>query len=162
MNARKNRKFSFRYFVTSNGEKKQLCKTALCNVYQIGRGRLEAVSKRMAKKDTSTLEGKHCNGPIRTSADKIDEVMTYINLFPSESSYHSRKQNHNRQYLAPHLTIPKMYDVYREWCIKEKSSPISQRCYRDIFCTRFNLSFGSPKSDTCSKCDTSDGNEKHK
>ena len=68
-------KLSLQYFVTSKSEKKQLCKTALCNVYQIGRRRLEAVSKRIANKQTATspsLQGKHCNGPNRTSADKKD------------------------------------------------------------------------------------------
>jgi hypothetical protein len=46
-----------------------------------------------------------------------------------------------------------MYGLYKEWCEETKLEPVSQHFYRMVFNTRFNLGFGSPRSDTCSLCD---------
>jgi len=34
--------------------------------------------------------------------------------------------------------------------------PVSQSAHHNIFCTQFNLGFGSLRSDTCSKCESAD------
>ena len=39
------------------------------------------------------------------------------------------------------------------------STPVSRRAYRDIFVRTFNYGFGSPRSDTCSLCDSRDTSE---
>ena len=46
-----------------------------------------------------------------------------------------------------------MYELYVEKCKSESRSPVKENVYREILNTKFNLSFGSPKSDTCNWCD---------
>ena len=48
-----------------------------------------------------------------------------------------------------------MYSLYKEWCMDMSFEAVSDRKYRDIFNTKFNLGFGSPRSDTCAVCDAS-------
>lgn len=47
--------------------------------------------------------------------------------------------------------------MYIEKC-DEKNKPqcykVKEETFRNIFCTQFNLGFGNPQSDTCSKCDS--------
>jgi len=50
-----------------------------------------------------------------------------------------------------------MYLLYTEKCKEDNMSSsylVKEESYRNIFCTRFNLNFGNPKSDTCSRCDS--------
>jgi len=56
-----------------------------------------------------------------------------------------------------------MYDQYLLWCREhENTNPASARTYRDTFNTQFNLGFGSPKSDTCTTCDSGVESQEHK
>lgn len=40
-----------------------------------------------------------------------------------------------------------------EKCDMDKITPVSQNYYENTFNTEFNLDFGKPKMDVCSKCD---------
>jgi len=73
-------------------------------------------------------------------------------MFPAEDSQYSRTCNPNQKYLSPELTVSKMYHLYKVWCHDKNTTAVSERTYRDIFNSKFNL--GSPKSDTCSLCDS--------
>ena len=79
--------------------------------------------------------------------------MEHISRFPAEQSHYSRNKNASRMYLSPLLNIAEMYRQYEKWCVAENIAvPVSERQYTEIFETHFNYGFGSPKSDTCSKC----------
>lgn len=55
--------------------------------------------------------------------------------------------------------------MYLEECDQQKlpeNFKIKKCSYSRIFITEFNLSFGHPKSDTCTTCDTGEANEEHK
>lgn len=58
-----------------------------------------------------------------------------------------------RKYLSPELTIIKMYALFKKECeeLNEPSIP-SEKVYRRVFCTEYNLSFFSPKKDQCLIC----------
>ena len=57
------------------------------------------------------------------------------------------------KYLSSDLTVTKMYDMYVEKCMQTNDCPVKLWCYRDIFNTKFNLSFHPPRKDTCKRCD---------
>ena len=50
-----------------------------------------------------------------------------------------------------------MYMLYKSWCQDNNTRAVSERTYRDVFNSNFNLGFGSPKSDTCGVCDAAEG-----
>ena len=47
-----------------------------------------------------------------------------------------------------------MYQLYTVWCHDKNTTAAYGRTYRDLFNSKINLGFGSPKSDTCSLCDS--------
>ena len=85
--------------------------------------------------------------------------MNTFDHFQLETSHYSRNKNPNRTYLSPLLSINTMYDQYLEWSAAKEVKQVSSIMYRSIFCTDFNLGFGSPRSDTCSRCDTLSGQQ---
>ena len=163
-NAQKHRSVSFKYFITISGQERQVCKKALQALLQVGKGKLDYMGSRLCQgnADVPSQQGKHSNRPTKTSEVQVDQVIEHIQMFPSESSHYSRNQNPNRKYLSSLLTVNKMYDEYKIWCTSKNYIAVSVGMYRKIFTTRFNLGFGSPRTDTCSKCDSQSGDDTHK
>lgn len=161
--ADKHRQLSFRYFVTVN-RRIRVCKKALQALYQVSRGRLNGIAERICQGTAATpsRQGKHKNRPNKTPEAQIQQVVEHIGLFPAESSHYSCSHNPNRKYLSSLLTINKMYEEYKRWCASKGYKPVSASMYRNVFNTRFNLAFGSPRTDTCSKCDSQSADEDHK
>ena len=87
----------------------------------------------------------------KTSDDRTNFVKQHIESFPTMESHYTRKDTH-RRYLESSLNIRKKYNWYKEKCAQENEMPLSERKYRDIFCSEYNLSFFSPKKDQCSQC----------
>lgn len=46
-----------------------------------------------------------------------------------------------------------MYRLYKTDCEEQEATYVKESVYRKIFVEKFNLSFHSPKNDTCGKCD---------
>ena len=81
--------------------------------------------------------------------------MKHISSFPAYESHYSREKT-EKKYLGPELKIEKMYSLYLEWCTKndEASENVAKNwLYREIFNTKFKLSFKPPQSDTHDVCD---------
>jgi len=53
----------------------------------------------------------------------------------------------------PTLNVHKMYDLYVDRCCNMKQEAVKYWCYREVFNTRFNLSFHQLRKDTCKQCD---------
>lgn len=74
---------------------------------------------------------------------------------------HYNPQNSQREYLRDGLSISKMHKMYKEWWLsKDKTDeenliPIAtERQYRDVFNTEFNIGFYKSKKDQCDTCVT--------
>ena len=46
-----------------------------------------------------------------------------------------------------------MYDLYMEKCISELRTLVKENVFNEMFNTKLNISFGSPKSDACNRRD---------
>nr|CAI5864751.1 unnamed protein product [Callosobruchus analis] len=102
--------------------------------------------------------------PHKITDDVKQYIIEHIKLFPASESHYSRNKNPNKKYLSPMLNISKMYKLYGEKCSEENKPShfyIKYCTYSKIFSTEFNLSFGEPRSDTCSTCDGGKGDEEH-
>lgn len=90
----------------------------------------------------------------KTPNDKINEVVNFIQKFPTYESHYSRVKNPNRKYLAPELSLGKLYELYK----KENgnianATPVSMHIFTQVFLTKFNLHFHAPITDSCKRCD---------
>ncbi len=80
--------------------------------------------------------------------DLKNAAKVHINKFPRTESHYCRKNN-TRQYLAPELTVRKMYDMYKD----ENNPPLSFSLYYSVF-SSMDLKFHRPKKDMCGLCQT--------
>lgn len=141
----------------------RVCKTAFCEIFQIGRKQVELLQKqiKLYVSPQADKRGKHLSRPRKISDEVMQYIVDHIESFPAENSHYSRNNNPKRKYLSPLLNISKMFSLYKEKCVNDNKSEcynIKDSTYRKIFCQNFNLNFGSPRSDTCSRCDAGESN----
>ncbi|XP_050304312.1 uncharacterized protein LOC126741889 [Anthonomus grandis grandis] len=101
----------------------RVCKNAFVSLHGLTRGRIETIQKSLQMKNTLTVSRLE----QATSLNKTKII-----------------------YLSAELNVKKMYDMFKE---KFPQVNASYETYRSIFCSKFNISFGYPRSDTCSFCD---------
>lgn len=165
---RKQNTFIYSLKMPNQNEPIVVCKRAFCSIFQISTKKIEIIQRKHCAGETvpsNDKRGKHNNRPTKTANETVNEIIDHISSFPAESSHYSRKKNSNKMYLSPSLSISQMYQLYIEQC-QAKELPkqyfIKYGVYANIFSTKFNLSFGQPRSDTCAKCDAHEDDEDHK
>ncbi|KAJ8718901.1 hypothetical protein PYW07_016457 [Mythimna separata] len=92
--------------------------------------------------------GKHSNHPIKIPRTAVESVCSHVKTFQPVESHNTRKKT-SKVYLDGSLTYARMFNLYREWCVKEAIPVNCQikilRHYRDIINKNFNLSFKKEK-----------------
>lgn len=159
--------FTYNIKLPNHNEPIVLCKRAFCSIFQISTKKVEIIQKKHCAGEivpSGDKRGKHENRPNKTLDEVVNEVVDHIGSFPTESSHYSRNCNPNKKYLSPTLSVSQMHKLYIQRC-QSKALPkqylIKYGVYSNIFSTKFNLSFGQPRSDTCAKCDANEADEEH-
>lgn len=159
---------SFRFSVTFDKQKIYVCKEAFFSIYQVGKKKIENIQKQLKTGQPAPSpckQGQHKVRPHKIADDVIANVLQHISGYPAESSHYSRNKNDLKKYLSPLLNVTKMHQMYIDECKDKKLEDkflIKLSMYRHLFETNFNLSFGYPKSDTCSVCDAGGYTAEHK
>ena len=137
------RHFSRVFYVQNGSVSERVCKTAFLSIFGISNGRLG----RALETQTSSggvphtdQRGRH-EPPNKTPPEKLELVKEHIESFPAYESHYSRKDNPNRKYLSPSLSISKMYQLFKDFCSDRRSEPVSEWKYRQIFNTHFNYTY---------------------
>lgn len=143
----------------STGERKIVCKVAFLNIHglQNNRGRVENLAGRIGKGVVSPpvdQRGKHDKHPKKFTPGDINEVKCFIEKLPKYTSHYSRNDNLGKVYMSMEYTIDSCYTQYKDECIENGQTPVSCDKFRRIFTEDFNISFKTPKMDTCSECDS--------
>lgn len=140
---------NFKYSLRVDEESIQVCKKYFLGILQISWGRLYRCLSKNEIFCVTDGRGRH------TPANKIDDadVISHIKSFPTYQSHYSRKDNPERKYLHPNLTIRKMFNLYVEKCQAANKMPVKEKFYYHVFNTKFNLHFKIPSKDTCRMCD---------
>lgn len=158
---------SFKYSVTVQGNQIFICKNALASLYQIGKKKIDLIQKSMktgSSAPSPDKRGRHNSRPHKTPDEVKEYIVQHIAMFPAEESHYSRHSNIYKKYLSPLLSVPKLHKLYLEKCAEDNVPQhyrVTESTYRNVFVSKFNLSFGHPKSDTCSTCDAGHSNEEH-
>lgn len=145
-----------------------MCKDAFCSLYQIGRKKVETIQnqpKSGQPAPSPSKQGKHQNRPHKIPEVVIASIVNHVKRFSAENLHYSRNRNANKQFLSPLLNVTIMHQLYLDDCKEKKLDDtylVELSMYRHIFETQFNLSFGLPKSDTCSVCDAGGNCARHK
>ena len=88
----------------------------------------------MLKPDGRTKHDKN----VKMSSEQKNGVIFHIDSFTVIESYYCRAKI-NEKYLETRLSIQKMYDLYKEKCIRENKPRVKSTYYRYIFITCYNI-----------------------
>lgn len=129
-----------------------VCKQAFCSLHGIGRGKLEHLLKALknSAEPPKDNRGKHKNRPHAVSQETKNKIIEHIKSLKGRESHYSLKDS-TKTYLPEELNITKIFRMFQEQNPWVKNA--LYETYRQIFNTNFNIGFGYPRSDTCSKCD---------
>lgn len=107
--------------------------------------------------------GIHQTRANKVSTEVTTQLREHILSFPRYKSHYSRKDNLQHFYLSPLLSIAKMHELYLQKHEPEQyalflqnrniNPVIKYEFFRKYFNENFKITFGKPKSDSCSKCD---------
>lgn len=151
--------------IRARGTEYMVCRQAFCSIHGITRHRANRIGLTLKEKIAAPLDmrGKHNNRPNKISQNIIATIDNHILSFPKRSSHYSREKNERRNYLSSDLNVSKMHklylakyepDLFEKLERGEKCQPkVSYDFYFRHFRENYNISFGSPRSDTCQTCD---------
>lgn len=146
------RQFSSKYFI-AKCQKNNLvpvCRQAFLSVLCIGPDRVKGVLKRHFASRTMARERRGGNRKEAMFQPKKEAIITFIKKFRAIESHYCRSKSACRVYLPSSLNIRRMWILYQ----KEVTLilQVKESYFRQIFNTHFNIGFGSPRTDVCSKC----------
>lgn len=152
--------FSYKLRVHRNNVSEDIpvCAQAFRSVHGISKGKLEHLQKSLKENGVAPRDrrGKHSNNHRKLKQVYFDAIYEHIKSFKSRLSHYSVHES-RKKYLPEDLNIKKMFKMFQE---KNPDISVSYDTYKHIFNGKFNLSFGYPRTDTCSSCDKFNANLK--
>ncbi|XP_052123363.1 uncharacterized protein LOC127749389 [Frankliniella occidentalis] len=133
-----------------------VCKTMFLNTLGISESPVRTQVEKLERGGTVTSpdkRGKHPKIHPEEKNKQDSNIKEHIGLFKTVPSHFCRMRS-KRKYLSPTLTIRQMWRLYKTWMSKNKPDEAikSEKRYRKIVCTQFNLGFHKPKKDRCDLC----------
>lgn len=130
----------------------QVCQSAFINLHGITNRRVITLKKYISIDGYSGHDqrGMHKNRPHKIKQETYERIKQHIQSFKGRKSHYSMNKS-KKTYLPEDLNIRKMWQLYNT---KNNDAKISYDTYRKVFVNDFNISFGYPRSDTCSFCDS--------
>lgn len=153
-NIRFQKSFHREYFFGS--KEKKVCKNFFSSVLQVSKSKIDkCIQKKQKNASDCTVDrrGKH-KSHKKSPANKIRNIVKFINSLPHYESHYVREANPGRKYLPPNLNLKILYEEYKNMCNEQDESPLSNYMFRDVFYRKFNLRFKAPLQDTCNYCDS--------
>ena len=137
---------------SDDGLSYKICMKAFLSIHGISHLQLRRIqnhitSTGLAPKDKRE---KHKNRPHAVPDQIIQLIHSHIQSFKGRQSHYSFTKNKNVKYLPETLSIKKMHELFLQFY----KIQLKYDTYYRIFTTKYNLSFGSPRSNTCSYCDS--------
>jgi hypothetical protein len=162
------RNFANVYTIKIGSFERKVCKKAFASFHGLSSKRVQNIASHLNENNCTTARldkrGQHGNRPNRIPETLIEQVNTHIRSFPRRVSHYSRRDS-AKFYLSPELNIKLMHRLYLQTYEPEMYAKlmsgdkngykpvISHDFYYRYLKANFNLTFGSPRSDTCVTCD---------
>ena len=149
---KRRKKYRASYHLYKNSKRTRVCQYFFMNTIGIGNTLLNNLNDHNHNHGTGNNQisfrqdnrGKH-KPSHAASQDTISVLKNHIFSFPREKSHYTIG---NKMSLSPDLTIKKMWELYKE----QHEQALGYSRYLKEF-NKYNLQFGSYKTDTCSRCD---------
>lgn len=142
---------SFRYKVRFGAQETEVCFKAFLSIHGISKWRVRRLQQSLVNTSQAPTDcrGKHDNRPKQYPEVVINLVDNHIRSFPARKSHYSLRHNPDKRYLPEDLSVTKMHSLFLE----QYHINVPYKIYWGVL-KKYNISFGYPRSDTCSYCDS--------
>lgn len=149
---RNTKEFSTRYFIRKHTDNTlvPVCLKSFLGILRLKKGRIQGVLKRHMQSGEMAKESRGGDRKTFEFSSRKEAVENFIKSFTPLESHYCRGKERNRVYLAPDLSIKKMYSMYNDQALPGYSVTVSY--FRKVFNTSFNIGFGAIRQDVCSTC----------
>lgn len=92
----------------------------------------------------------------KTSDDDIRHIENFIKELPAVPSHYCRSSTSKKYLPVESKNISAVYRGYKIQCESSNPQkiPVSETVFRNVFTTKFNIGFHTPKKDKCSICES--------
>lgn len=141
---------SIKYFVRlKNTGVVPVCRLAFLSILLLTKNRINGVANRHFRSGRCAFETRGGDRHSKRFAERKEEVCSFIRKLQPIESHYCRDRT-NRKYLASELNITKLWTMYDNAVATDHKVKLSY--FREIFNTKFNIGFGTPRTDVCSTC----------
>ena len=129
-----------------------ICYTGFISVFGVTDRRLSTIKSPLCSTGQPPIDkrGKHTDRGKRKLPQETYNAMNTLFISLKGRKAHYSLKDSNKVYLSEDLNIKKLFGMFLEMFPKVV---MSYENFRETFSTKFNISFGYPRSDTCSTCD---------
>lgn len=144
-------KYKVRHVVDGVVSEFDVCRKGFSAIHGISKKKVEYLINSLKWTGSSPKDqrGKHLNRKHAIPEETKEMIKAHINSFKGRGAHYCLKDS-KKKYLPEDLNISKMHKLFKEL---HPNIPVSYDSYRSVFNTDFNISFGYPRTDTCSFCD---------
>ena len=127
-----------------------VCKKTFVAILGVGKNRIERILKQYHETGVFPSERRGGDRVSQKSAHKKQAIKNFIESITCCETHYARNKTVIRRYLPCELNIVKLWKMYNS---EVGEHLIVKQCFfRNIFVRKYNIGFGSPKVDVCSKC----------
>lgn len=143
---------AFKYHINLNGKKTTVCKQAFMGLYGITHKRVWRLSTLQAQGETPREKRGKSEGSRHNAipGELCVKIQDFIESFDVKEIHYSN--NIVKKYLSATLDVKSMHRIFVEK-FPELESNIKYDFFNNFFKENFDLSFGRPQIDVCSKCE---------
>ncbi|KAJ8926657.1 hypothetical protein NQ314_020959 [Rhamnusium bicolor] len=134
-----------------SGEHVQVCRKTFSDIFALSHKRVEVLVEKKKMGATTYTDQRGKETKVKKYLPELhQQVRDHIQSFPREENHYSRDKS-IKEFLSPDLNLNRMFLAYKK---ENPNSVVTYKYYSLVFKKDFsNLTFGRPRSDTCSKCD---------
>lgn len=144
------KQFQTKYFINGiDGTFIPVCQVTFLNALNISRSRVQRVVENFMKSGTPPKENRGGDYKANKYEDKRLAVIDFIKTLKCQESHYCRGSS-TRQYLSSELSINKLFNMFNNQAAPNVK--VKRTFFWKIFSTNFNLGFGHPLTDACSRC----------
>lgn len=138
------------YLRLKSAKRVRVCKVAFSTVLGVGRDRLTDVINFYHETGDARPEFRGGDHKFKKYGSKRDSVVAFIKKLKARESHYGRKKS-SKLYLPHELkSIKNVCRIYN--LDKEQPEQVKYGFFKKIFRSKFNLAFGTPRTDVCSFC----------
>ncbi|CAH1985289.1 unnamed protein product [Acanthoscelides obtectus] len=147
----KPKSMSVKYYVKRrDGLMVNVCRQSFMNILGVKKDRILNVVKRYKESNEMPKERRGGDRTKRKNNTKRAAIKEFVESLKCIESHYCRSKTFSRIYLPTELNIWKLWRMFNNTV--DKDLQVKESFFRYFFTRKYNVGFGTPKTDMCSTC----------